>query len=227
MVDASLTQCKLWRQSLSIRNEIINLTRRFYGLTKPTKIDANLFSKVFPDVIQWLIFIPLSPTSPVFPEYLLRVTWKIRLIKLEIVIQRIKVQLSFLRVCREIESKKTNKHTVPGDEFCSLFTCRLLRVSSSGPSGFLCQSEGNSAGPCQAIKLNNMILAVFILETHNLSGTTLATWRIMSLSCYSSSVKTGRTILYIRRISPSGTDLASNFFLQVQGRVTFLQTLAV
>ena len=41
------------------------LRRTFRDLTKPRKVDGDLLSKVFPDVIQRLVLVPLAPTGPV------------------------------------------------------------------------------------------------------------------------------------------------------------------
>lgn len=41
--------------------------------TEPSKIDANLFSKIFPDVVKWLVFVPPTPTCPVLVQDLTRV----------------------------------------------------------------------------------------------------------------------------------------------------------
>ena len=39
-------------------------------LTKPGKIYSNFFSKVFPDMIEWLVFVPYPPLSPIVVQNL-------------------------------------------------------------------------------------------------------------------------------------------------------------
>ena len=50
---------------LSTVNLLMALVLKMKKLTEPRKIDGDFFSKVFPDVVQRLVLVPLAPPCPI------------------------------------------------------------------------------------------------------------------------------------------------------------------
>ena len=42
--------------------------RVLIDLTEPSKVDCNFFAEVFPDVVEWLVLVPLAPAGPVLVQ---------------------------------------------------------------------------------------------------------------------------------------------------------------